>query len=115
MSTRQSRRNHLKQLIALGLLGPAGLTGLIQEVLAKGDSPAISGVNSLSGSATVNGQAAKVGSAVKPGDKVTTGKGSHAVVVVGKDAFLLRDDTSVVFEQNKEKPGVLEGVLIATG
>lgn len=115
MSTRQSRRSHLKHLTALGLLGPAGICGLIQDALAKGDAPAISGINSLSGSATVNGQAAKVGSAVKPGDKVSTGKGSYAVVVVGKDAFLLRDSTSVVFEQNKEKSGVLENVLIATG
>ena len=115
MSTRQSRRTTLKHLAALGVLGPAGISGLIQEALAKGDAPAISGVNALSGSATVNGQAAKVGSAVKPGDKVTTSKGSHAVIVVGKDAFLLRDSTSVVFEQNKEQPGVLENVLIATG
>ncbi|MEO8104152.1 MAG: hypothetical protein ABI790_16660 [Betaproteobacteria bacterium] len=115
MSSRHSRRDHLKQLAALGLLGPAGLCGLIQDVLAKGDLPAAAGVNSLTGSATVNGQAAVVGTAVKPGDKVATGKGSLAVIVVGKDAFLLRDSTSVVFEQNKEKPGVLENVLIATG
>lgn len=115
MSTRQSRRNYLKQLTALGLLGPAGISGLIQDALAKGDLPAISGVNTLTGSVTVNGQAAKVGSAVKPGDKVSTGKGSQAIVVVGKDAYLLRDSTSVIFEQNKQKPGVLENVLIATG
>ena len=81
----------------------------------EGDLPAISGINTLSGSATVNGQAVKVGSPVKPGDKVATSKGSTAIVVIGKDAFLLRDSTSVVFEQSKEKPGVLENVLIATG
>ena len=110
-----SRRTSLKQLAALGLLGPAGISGLIQDALAKGDAPAISGINSLSGTATVNGQAAKVGTGVKPGDKVATGKGSVAVVVVGKDAFLLRDSTSVTFEQDRTKPGVLQNVLIATG
>ena len=115
MSSRPSRRTCLKQLATLGLLGPAGISGLIQDALAKGDLPAISGINTLSGSATVNGQAAKVGTGVKPGDKVSTGKGSYAVVVVDKDAFLLRDSTSVVFEQNKDKPGVIENVLIATG
>lgn len=115
MSTRPSRRNYLKRLTALGLLGPAGICGLIQEVLAKGDVPAISGVNSLTGSATVNGLAAKVGSPVRPGDKVATAKGSQAIVVVGKDAFLLRDSTSVVFEQSTQKPGILENVLIASG
>ena len=115
MSSRQSRRTYLKQLATFGLLGPAGISGLIQDALAKGDLPAISGVNTLSGNATVNGQPAKVGTAVKPGDKVTTDKGSYAVIVVGKDAFLLRDSTSVVFEQSKDKPGVLDNVLIATG
>ena len=115
MPNRLSRRTRLKQLAALGLLGPAGISGLIQDALAKGDAPAVPGINALSGSATVNGQAAKVGSAVKPGDKVTTGKGSYAVVLVGKDAFLLRDSTSVIFEQNTEKPGVLASVLLATG
>jgi hypothetical protein len=115
MSNRLSRRTHLKRLSALGLLGPAGISGLIQDVLAKGDLPATPGINALSGSATVNGQSARVGSAVKSGDKVTTGKGSYAVVVVGKDAFLLRDSTSVVFEQSKATPGVLDSVLLATG
>ena len=115
MSSRLSRRTRLKQLAALGLLGPAGISGLIQDALAKGGAPAIPGINALSGNATVNGQAAKVGSAVKPGDKVATGKGSYAVVLVGKDAFMLRDSTSVIFEQNTEKPGVLASVLLATG
>ena len=115
MSTRQSRRNHLKQLVALGLLGPAGISGLIQEALARGDAPTIPGVNTLTGTATINGQPAKVGSAVKNGDKVSTAKGGSTVIVVGKDAFLLRENTTVTFEEKKGKPGVLENVLIATG
>ncbi len=115
MSTRQSRRNTLKQLTALGLLGPAGISGLIQEALAKGDAPAIPGVNTLTGNVTINGQPAKVGSAVKPGDKVGTGKASTTVIVVGKDAFLLRENTSVTFEENKGSSGALESILIATG
>lgn len=115
MSTRQSRRNHLKQLTALGLLGPAGISGLIQEALARGDAPTIPGVNTLTGTATINGQPAKVGSTVKSGDKVSTAKGGSTVIVVGKDAFLLRENTTVTFEEKKGKPGVLENVLIATG
>ena len=115
MSNQRSRRTTLKQLAALGVLGPAGISGFISEALAKGDAPAASGIHSLTGSATINGQDAKVGSAVKPGDKIATGKGSLAVVVVGKDAYLMRDNTHVVFEQSVAKPGVLEGVLISTG
>ncbi len=115
MSIKPSRRTTLKQLAALGLLGPAGISGFIQAVLAKGDSPVVSGIQSLTGSATINGRDAKVGSAVNPGDKVATGKDSLAVVVVGKDAYLLRDGTNVTFEQSKSSPGVLETVLISTG
>ena len=115
MSTPHSRRLMLKKLAALGLLGTAGVSGLIQDALAKGDLPAISGINTLQGTVTVNNQAAKVGTPVKPGDKVNTGKGSLAVVVIGKDAYLLRDSTNVIFEESRDKPGVLENVLIATG
>ncbi len=115
MSSTESRRTHLKQLAAVGLLGPAGLCGLIQDVLAKGDLPAVSGINSLSGNASVNGQAAKVGTPVKPGDRVATSSGSYAVVVVGKDAYLLRDRTTVIFEESKSNPGLLDSVLISTG
>lgn len=113
-----NRRRTLMQLAAMGTagaLGPAGLSGFIQEALAKGDLPGVPGVNSLTGSATVNGQPAKVGSPVKPGDKVATGKGSMAVVVVGKDAYLMREGTQVVFEQNNANPGIVSRVLVATG
>jgi len=115
MSTPQSRRTLLKQLTALGLLGPAGVSGFIQEALAKGDAPPIPGVNTFTGTVTVNGQAAKVGTTVKPGDKIVTGKSSSTVMVVGKDAFLLRENTTVVLEEKKGKPGVLDSILIATG
>jgi FecR protein len=115
MSTPQSRRTTLKQLAALGLLGPAGISGLIQEAFARGDLPTASGVNSVSGSLSINGQAAKTGSMVKPGDRVTTAKDSSAVVVVGRDAYLLRDSTNVVFEASQDTPGALASVLITTG
>ena len=108
------RRSWLK-LTSLGLLGPAGICGLIQEALAKGDLPTVVGINSLSGSATVNGVAAKVGTLVKPGDKVATGRDSTAVVVIGKDAYLLRENTSIIFEPSLDDPGVLRGIVISAG
>ncbi len=109
------RRQWLKSAAALGLLGPAGISGLIQEVLAKGDVPTIAGINTLQGTATVNGKPARVGTPVKPGDRVTTGPNSFAVVVVGRDAYLLRDNSTVVLEASKTKPDVLDRVLILTG
>ena len=110
-----ARRARLKQLAALGLLGPAGITGLIQEALAKGDVPTFKGINSLIGNAMVNGTPAKAGTAVKPGDKVSTSDGSTAVLVVGKDAFLLRGSTTVTFQESKTRPGLVDTVLVTTG
>ncbi len=109
------RRRWLKSIAALGLLGPAGISGLIQDVLAKGDLPTVAGINSAGGTVSVNGKLAKVGTPVKPGDRVTTGANSFAVVVVGRDAYLLRDHSTVVLEESKATPGVLEKVLILTG
>jgi len=109
------RRTRLKQLAALGLLGPAGITGLIQEALAKGDMPTVRGINSLSGNVTVNGVLAKSGTVVKAGDKVVTSANSMAVVVIGKDGFLLRDSTSVTFQESKSKGGIVDTVLLTTG
>lgn len=115
MNPQEKRRHTLKQLAALGILGPAGISGLIQNAFAKGDLPPSTGVNALTGEVTINGQSAKRGSAVKPGDRINTGAASLAVVVIGKDAFMLRDNTNVVFEASKDTPGVVSGVLVNVG
>ncbi len=109
------RRKWLLSAAALGLFGPAGLSGLIQEALAKGDVPTVVGINTAEGTVHVNGKLARVGTPVKPGDRVTTGANSFAVVVVGKDAYMLRDHSTVVLEESKSNPGVLAQVLILTG
>ena len=110
-----ARRARLKQLAALGLLGPAGISGLIQEALAKGDVPVVKGINALSGNVTVNGKQAGVGTPLKAGDSVATGKASTAVLVIGNDGFLLRDSTTVTFETSKSTPGLVQNILVGTG
>ena len=110
-----ARRKRLTQLAALGLLGPAGISGLIQDALAKGDVPVVNGINALSGTVTVNDNPAKVGAPLKLGDKVSTAKGSTAVLVIGKDGFLMRDSTTVIFQGSNTKLGLVESVLITTG
>jgi hypothetical protein len=100
---------------SLGLLGPAGISGMIQDALAKGDLPITQGIQSLQGTATVNGKPANVGTPVKIGDRVTTGAKSSAVVVVGKDAYLLRDNSTIVLEESKSTLGVLAQVLLVAG
>ena len=46
---------------------------------------------------------------------MATGRNSTAVVVIGKDAYLLRENTSIIFEQSLDDPGVLGGIVISAG
>ena len=101
-------RRDLMRYLAAG--GGATLASLVSQALAKGDVPP--GVNQLEGSATVNGRAAKVGTPVTLGDRVATARASQAVIVVGRDAFLMRAQTTI--EVNGSQ-GVLKDLLISTG
>jgi hypothetical protein len=100
----------MKRREALALVA-AGASAVIARALAKGDIPP--GVNQVDGTVHVNGAQAHVGTPVRPGDRVTTGHGSSAVVVVGKDAFLLRAQTTI--ELGKGSDGLLHEMLVATG
>ena len=93
----QLRRRILKALAAAGLLGPAGISGLIGQALAKGNAPVAPGLHKLRGSVTVNGKPAKEGQIVGAGDTVVTGPGSEAIYVIGQDAFLQREASTVSF------------------
>ena len=94
----------------IAALGAAGVNAWISRALAKGDVPP--GVQRLDGSATVNGRPAQVGTPVQLGERIATGRESQAVVVVGKDAFLLRSQTII---EVKGSEGVLSGLLVTTG
>ncbi len=56
------------------------------------------GMQKVQGTVKINGETARVGSAVKPGDVITTGPDSMAVFVVGKDVYLIRENTRVDLE-----------------
>ena len=103
------RRRFLQQTAVL--LPAAGLSGLIAEVLARGNDPRQQGMRKVSGEVTVNGQSAVVGTLVKPGDTVATGKGSEAIYVVGQDAYLQRESTSVAF--TKDVLRIISGKLLS--
>ena len=109
-SMQSGRRRMLRMLIASGALGAAGASGVISRALAKGDMPP--GVNRIEGSADVNGRPARIGTPVNLGDRVSTGKSSQAVIVVGSDAFLLRSQTTI---EVGGRDGVLSEMLVATG
>lgn len=111
-----NRRAWLKQMSALGVMLPAGMSGLIQDVLAAGEASMASGIISATGNVMVNGKRVNAGAALKLGDRISTGEGkrSKAVVVIDKDAFLLRADTRVEFLAGS-KPGALESVVLTAG
>ncbi|MDK9705236.1 MAG: hypothetical protein OEL20_19095 [Sulfuritalea sp.] len=93
----QLRRRLLKALAAAGLFGPAGISGLIGNALAKGNAPVAPGLHKLRGTVSVNGKPAREGQLVGAGDTVTTGPGSEAIYVIGQDAFLQRESSTVSF------------------
>ena len=94
---KQNRRLWIKSLAAAGLMTGAGLSGVISRALANGNKPVAAGLHRLKGIVTVNGEQARVGMLVKSGDTVVTGPRSEAIYVIGQDAFLQRDNSSVVF------------------
>jgi hypothetical protein len=91
------RRRTLKALAAAGLLGPAGISGLIRDALAKGDVPIKTGLHKIRGEVMVNHRVATEGQLIKPGDTIVTGRNSEAIYVIGQDAYMQRELTTVSF------------------
>lgn len=91
------RRRFLKVMAAAGVLGPAGIAGLIRDALANGKAPVAPGIHKLRGEVTVNGKPAREGQLVVPGDSIATGRGGEVIYVIGQDAFLQRENSVVSF------------------
>ncbi|MCX7168054.1 MAG: hypothetical protein NTV11_17515 [Rhodocyclales bacterium] len=91
------RRRLLKALAAAGLFGPAGISGLIRDALAKGNAPIAPGLHKMRGEVTVNSRPAQEGQLIGPGDTIVTGRGGEAIYVIGQDAYLQRESSTVSF------------------
>lgn len=94
---REHRRAVLRGSVALSLIGSASLSLWIRDVLALGVVYLPTGIYRISGEVLVNGQPATEGMPVGPGDEVRTGANGQAVYVIGKDAFMQREDSTVRF------------------
>jgi hypothetical protein len=105
------RRRVLQSILGTGL-AVGHFPNLMSQALAKGDMPTVPGINQLTGKVTVNGRDARVGTPVAVGDKVVTGKASQAVIVLDKDAYLIRENTQLELAGNGS---VLERLRIASG
>ncbi len=111
----QPRRRLLKALAATGLLGPAGISGLIRDALAKGDAPIRPGLHKVRGEVVVNRRLATEGQLINPGDTIVTGANSEAIYVIGQDAFMQRELTTVSFgsEAVKNLMRVVSGKILS--
>ncbi|MCE1180904.1 MAG: FecR family protein [Rhodocyclales bacterium] len=62
---------------------------------AAGNRPLPPGLHSASGDVRINGRPASAGMPVQPGDTISTSEGAQAIYIVGRDAYLQRERSSV--------------------
>jgi len=107
------RRVFLVRALAGGLFAAGGLSsgnrfaaaqvlGRVPRRLAKGQS-----IYDVTGPVMVNGKLITRVARIAPNDTVETGKGAHAIFVVGADAFLLRADSRLEMKGNDTFVSVL--------
>jgi len=107
----ETRRILLRALTA-GLLAGAlparvGADGKLPRALPAGQS-----IYSLRGEVMLNGAPATEQSVIRASDKLTTGPAAQAIFVVGKDAFLLRENSQL---QLSGQDLLLDGLRLMTG
>lgn len=94
MTTRISRRTWLARAAAGGATLALGMARLRDALAADAVEQ---GVYRLRGDVRINGKPARQGMVVTPGDTIDTGRDAELVVVVGRDAFLVRAATRIKF------------------
>lgn len=109
---KMERRRVLKGIAALAL---AERLGLLRGAWAAGRGLPPPGLQRIAGRVEVNGRAARQGMPVRPGDTVTTGPASEAIYVVGQDAYLQRESSTVSLSGDPVQAGlrVAAGKLLA--
>lgn len=88
------RRDILVKALSAGVFAAASPASLIQPVHAMGKIPKVlepgKSIYDMGGNVAVNGTRANMDTKIEANDTVTTGRRSHVVFAVGKDAFVLR-------------------------
>ena len=111
----EARRSFLVKLLAAGAFAfgtsrtaLADLFGKVVEMLPAGKS-----IYTLTGSVQVNGNAATTDSVIGASDRIETSAGSDVIFVVGQDAFLMRESSSLQLGSNDGK--IINTLRIVTG
>lgn len=84
------RRMALRRLAATAAVGTGGMVGLLRAALAANPQ---AGIRSIKGTVTVDGKPAAIGQEIQRGQRVVTAADSEAIFVIGKDAFLQRENS----------------------
>ncbi len=92
------RRLTRRQLLLAGSAGIMGWSSVISQALASHDIP--QGLRRGFGDIRIGGRSAGAGDMIKPGESIITGAGAQAVIVVGADAFLLRENTTLQLDED---------------
>lgn len=91
------RREILIRTLSAGMFMSAG--GIIQPVQAMGKIPKVlepgKSIYDMRGKVSVNGKKADMKTQIGANDTVSTGRNSHVVFAVGKDAFVLRSNSKL--------------------
>lgn len=91
------RREILVRALTAGLFAATGTAGIVAPVWSMGKVPKVlipgKSIYDLGGQVDVNGKQANMDTKIEANDIVTTGRRSHVIFAVGKDAFVLRSNS----------------------
>ncbi|GBC63542.1 hypothetical protein DENIS_4540 [Desulfonema ishimotonii] len=94
-----SRRAFMRNVLGYGALVTAGIPVIPCLCAAMGRRDYPQGMQTVVGDVRINGMPVAVGAPVRSGDVVTTGPPpAHAIFVMGRDAFLIRENTRIEVE-----------------
>ena len=108
-----TRRALVQALFLIGGMAP-GLLSTVRNARAMSKAPIIPGVQEFKGDFRINDIVARIGQVVNPGDIATTGPDGSAVIIIGKHAFMLREDSEIEFYPeyfSEDEDGTISGTL----
>jgi hypothetical protein len=112
------RRRLLIRALASGAfaLGVPGAGALAAELFGSRPArlPPGQSIFRMSGTVSVNGTPATMQTPIGPGDTIVTGPGSEVVFVLGANAFILRADSNMTVEAEKESL-IISGLRLISG